>query len=230
MRRACTGIIFLSIILCSCTTLPIVPVEAPLVGNGEYTLLDATRHKGAKRGLVFALHGYGGDCLSYGRLWHEALRGEFLVVAPQAPEKKRKNGTVSTWSRSADRDYLNHIWREIHEKYNVDPARTVVIGYSAGATMAAEMARMHKGQTAGLVLHGAGLSGNISDMKELRVFLLAGSRDRGFNRTRAQGTRDRLIGQGIDAQTAVIEGADHASIYAKIAPAAAWITQEFTDK
>lgn len=177
--------------------------------------------------LCFALHGRGGDAESYSRLWHEALEGRYLVVAPQAPPKLKVNSWISTWQGSVDRDYLLHVWDEVHANWRVDPDRTVVAGYSAGASAACLVASYRKSQISGLVLHGAGPTGSPDKLKGLHVFLLVGARDRGFGPTRAMRVRDRLTGLGIDTQMHIVERADHASVYGKVRSAAAWIMRDY---
>jgi len=195
----------------------------PDLANARYVELPPSKVSTEKIGFCLALHGMAGDALSYGTVWHKALGGEYLVVAPQAPPKKRVNSYISTWQTGTDRNFLFKIWEDVHKRYNIDPARTTVIGYSAGVYPACDIARTRKDQLAGLVLQGGGLKGNPEDFMGLHIYLLTATRDGGLGPAKGQSLFSTLFKLGIDVQLEVVEGADHASVYAKVNNAAKWI-------
>lgn len=192
----------------------------------RYLVFESYRHREQAAPLALVLHGWGGEAQSYGRLWHEALRGEYRVVAPQAPPKRRGGSWISTWHASTDRDFLLQVFDKIRER-NADPARTVVIGYSSGAAAACLLARERRSAIGGLVLHGAGPSGSYKAFSGLPVFILVGSRDLGFGPKRAQQRLAKLQAAGARPFLHTVE-ADHASVYAKVSAAAKWIRNGYS--
>lgn len=199
----------------------------PGYAQGRYVVLHPNEASDQPMPLCFALHGRGGDALSYARVWHEALQGKYLVVAPQAPLKNRMGYNVSAWQGSVDRDYLLKIWDDIQAQYKIDRARSVVVGYSAGAGVAMQLVSNRRAQFAGLILHAAASVHSPSEVQGLHVFLLAGERDIGFTPTKAMQLRDRLAGAGVPVQLHIVEGATHASVYDKVRTAADWALRGF---
>lgn len=107
---------------------------------------------GPPRQLVVILHGYGADgsdLISLGEPWRQALP-EALFVAPDGPEpcadfpsgrqwfpvtvEMLQTGRLEGVRRAAPlvRDHLAELWA----KTGLDPARTVLTGFSQGAMMA----------------------------------------------------------------------------------------------
>jgi len=202
--------------------------EVPVQPHGRYVVFAPLKITDQPVKLCFVLHGWGGDSQSYGRLWHEALRGGYLVVAPQAPPKNRGGTLISTWQVQTDRAYLRTIWRKIHDDWRIDPKHTVIAGYSSGAAVACDTARLNHDQVRGLVLHGAGPVGSLSKLKGISVYLLVGERDPGFSPRRANKKLTQMKDLGIDVQLQIAGGADHASLYSRVRPAADWIRRGFT--
>jgi len=202
-------------------------IEVPGFAQGRYIVLPPNERSDEPPPLCFALHGRGGDAASYSRLWHEALQGRYLVVAPQAPLKNRAGVLVSTWQGSVDRDYLLKIWDDVHARHKIDQPRSIVVGYSAGAGAAWQVVLNRRAQFGGLILHAAASVSELYFLQGLHVFILAGERDTGFTPAKAMRLRDRLVGAGIPAQLQIVEGATHASVYDKVRAAADWVRRGF---
>lgn len=192
----------------------------------RYLVFESYRHDKPAVPLAFVMHGWGGEAESYGRVWHEALRGEYRVVALQAPPKRRGGSWISTWHAATDRDFLLSVFDKVSAQ-DVDHARTVVIGYSSGAAVAALVARERRSAVGGLVLHGARPSGSPADYAGMSVFMLVGTRDLGFGPKRAQAQLAKLQAAGAKPFLHTVK-ADHASVYAKVGKAAQWILGGFT--
>lgn len=198
------------------------------VSGGRYVTFPPLEPAGEKLPLLFVLHGWGGEALSYGRLWHEAVRGHYLVVAVQASPKPRGGGLVSTWTSSgADREYLLKVWDDVQARYAIDPTRTVVAGYSAGGRAASMLVENRNTQIAAVIFHACRPSADPSRLKGKHVFLLAGERDNSFNAQKAGAALDALFTQGVEVQMAVIPGATHVTVYDKVKDAARWVLDGF---
>ncbi|HPM76133.1 MAG TPA: alpha/beta fold hydrolase [bacterium] len=230
MKRAAFLLVALLLTVAGCASDPAragsLWTVVQLNPDQRYLVFEAYRHDKPAVPLAFVLHGWGGEAESYGRLWHEALRGDYRVVALQAPPKRRGGSWISTWHAATDREFLLSVFDKVSAQ-NVDRARTVVIGYSSGAAVAALAARERRAAVGGLVLHGAGLSGAPSAYAGLPVFLLVGARDLGFGPQRAQAQLAELQAAGAKPFLHT-EPADHASVYAKVGRAAQWILNGFT--
>ncbi len=202
-------------------------IETPAFPGGRYVVLRTNDPAAQNPPLCFALHGRGGDALSYARVWHEALQGRYLVVAPQAPPKNRMGANVPAWQGSADRDYLLSIWDTIQREYQPPAARSVVAGYSAGAGVAKQLVAHRRAQFGGLICHGAAAISSPTELSGLAVFLLVGERDISFTPAKAMALQARLTAAGVPAQLHIVEQADHASVYAKVRAAADWVLRGF---
>jgi predicted esterase len=196
--------------------------------GGKWLGLPPLHPDGDKWPLLFALHGWGGEANSYGRQWHEALGGTFLVVAPQGLVKTRGGKGVSTWGRATDdRAYLTAVWDEVHKRYKIDPARTVVAGYSAGGVAASVILKERSEQIAAVVFHALKPDVDAAAVKGKHIFLLGGEQDGSLNATRGGAFRDELFTKGADVVLYIAPGATHASVYAKIQEPAKWIRAGF---
>lgn len=232
VKRAATVFIAFLVLGLACATAPQAERspwhEVPNVPDGRYLVFPPLEPPGEKTPLLFALHGWGGEALSYGRLWHEALQGGYLVVAPQATPKPRGGAAVSTWSTSkADRDYLLQVWDEIHRDYRIDPERTVVVGYSAGGLAAAAIVENRNAEVAAVIFHACRPYAKPALLKGKHVFLLAGERDTSFNAKKAGAALAELTAQGVDVRLAVAPGVSHVTVYDKVKDAARWVLGGF---
>ncbi|MCZ7581936.1 MAG: dienelactone hydrolase family protein [Deltaproteobacteria bacterium] len=175
--------------------------------------------------LLLALHGAGGDAQSVARLWGwEKTLSDVIVVAPQAPNR---SGT-STWRAGKDEDALLAILDEVRAKYDVDDSRTAIAGYSSGAGMAFRMAVRHPDRFRACVAIGGGrIHGERNIPTSVSFFLLAGERDRGFGPKKAERLAETLRASGVTAEAMTVRGADHITLYSKVAPAAEFLARSF---
>ena len=196
---------------------------------GRYIVLEPKNPPRDQWPLLFVLHGLNGEAQSYGRLWREATGGAYLVVAPQALPKIRGDMKISMWNGSGhdDRNYLLAVWDEIHKKYPIDPARTVVIGYSAGGYALWTIVNARNDQLAAVIFQAAVPRWNEPAIKGKHVYLIAGEADGSFDREKGGKAIDYLTRMGADVQLYVAPGADHGSVYDKVQSAAKWIADGF---
>ncbi len=199
------------------------------VAGGRYLVFPPAHPAGEKWPLLFALHGMGGEAQSYGRLWRDALGGGYLVVAPQAPLRERNGAMVASWGNNREtQTFLLGVWDEVHQQHQIDPAHTVVAGYSAGGYALWTLVNARVEQVAGVIFQAAVPRPNAGSLKGKHVFLIAGEGDGSFDRTKADQAFEELTRQGAAVQMYVAPGASHASVYDKIRPAAAWILADFS--
>jgi poly(3-hydroxybutyrate) depolymerase len=151
------------------------------------------------------------------------------VLAPQAPEKSKSGKTVSTWQAGADDVFLHSLLDHIEKTAEIDRQRIALVGYSAGAAMAVHMAMSNPGRfsACAAVGGGAGMSGSVKP-GFTHYFFLAGEKDRGFAPDQARGITERFVAAGGRARYDVVPGVDHAALYAKVEPAAAWLARELS--
>jgi predicted esterase len=180
-------------------------------------------------GFCLALHGMGGDCASMGRLWHQALKEKYLVIAPQAHTRNRRGSMTSTWATAADREYLDQFFEIASKKYKIDPRKSVVVGFSAGTWPAVDMAARHPERIGGVVIQGGTGRAAPEKFKGVSVYLLSGERDGSFSPNTARSILKRLHASGINAAMDVALGSSHGALYDKIDKASAWVLNGFKE-
>ena len=196
--------------------------------RGRLYRIDTPRRikKGELYPLLLALHGYDGQSESFIRLYAPHKDGsDWFVVAPQAPAVERKGRVHSTWSKTTDLPYLLQLLDKLSTRYPVDPKRITVVGYSAGAGMALHLFINHPDCFAGLGLFAGGNIGEKSAalFAGKQAYLLGGQKDGSFNAGRVQTIKALLEKAGAKVRSAVIPGADHASVYKYGVRMADWI-------
>ncbi len=216
--------------LCGCAQVAATPAFQSLEGKEEWRfVLHPPRGASSAAPLLVVLHGFAGDAQSMGRLWSwQPGLADVFVLAPQAPRKVRAGSVVSTWQGGVDDGFLLTLLEKVIEENPVDERRVAVAGYSSGAGMAFRLATKYPDRFSACVVVGGGQSrgaGKIS--KGAQFFLLAGERDRGFNKKKVRHIAARLEKAGASVQFEIIPGADHAALYNKIGPAARWLSEFF---
>jgi poly(3-hydroxybutyrate) depolymerase len=226
VERIVAAIIVAAAFLAACAPLPAQSDFLLLDGKSDQQyLLVKPADESAPAPLILSLHGYAGDARSIARLWKmQPGMGKAYILAPQAPKKSRGGGAVSTWQSGTDDAFLMALVDKVVKENKIDPSRIAVVGYSAGAFMSLRLALAHPDRFAACVAIGGGLGMKSDDpVTKGKFFLLAGEKDGSFNEKKAQQLAMRLQSGGATVQYEVVPGADHASLYAKIAPATRWL-------
>ena len=137
-------------------------------GDRPFTLhVPSSYVPGVPASLVLALHGYGADGAfiefysGFGSLYETE---GFLLAAPEG--RMDQDGT-RYWSALAadpgDETYLIDLVDEISQVYDVDPARTYLVGHSNGGFMAYRLACHHADRFAALISMAGATFDNADD-------------------------------------------------------------------
>lgn len=123
--------------------------EDPVVNARPYLSAAPDNYDGSPKPLIVTLHGFGEDGLLQGTrsgLQSMVNERDFILVAPDGEElvPDERGWSISccneTFRQSDDVAYLRAVIADISKRYNVDPTRIYVTGFSNGGFMAYLMA------------------------------------------------------------------------------------------
>jgi phospholipase/carboxylesterase len=114
---------------------------------------------------LFALHGWGANALDLLGLAPALLGGNLLVIAPEGPIRLpigegayghgwfpiSAGGPLDRSAFEAGRKALDEFLEQARQRYPVDAARQLVLGFSQGGVMAYDQALRHPDRYAGVV-------------------------------------------------------------------------------
>ncbi len=118
----------------------------------------------------------------------QACSHDFIVAYPQALNKQWNDGRDSEYTPSYEIDdvhFILHLTKVLEEKYNIDPKRVYVVGYSSGGMMAQKIAMEAPNKVAGIAVVAAslpepqykrGIKLNVS----MPVVIIHGTKDHAF--------------------------------------------------
>ena len=184
----------------------------------------------APRDVWFVLHGYGQLADPFIRYFADLANDDTLVVAPEAmnrfylvspehaPARDRPVG--ATWITREDRDseisdyveYLDTLYDDVALGPVREGARVNVLGFSQGAATATRWAAHGRAILTRLVLWGGllppetDLSRGQASLRNARLTLVLGSRDRYVDATALAAERARLDAAGIPYDVIEFEG------------------------
>ena len=186
------------------TTAPTTPVESTVVETSaaatvpNETFVDRPYEVFVPSGyspaaaapLVISLHGYGASGAIqelYFKLQPQAEARGFLYVHPDGTKNQldwafwnATDGCCDSTQSIDDSSYINFIIDQVSADYNVDPARTYLVGYSNGGFMSYRMACDHADQVAAIVsLAGATFddASNCTPSEPVSVLQIHGTSD-----------------------------------------------------
>lgn len=185
------------------------------------TLTHVVAHPGGSGPLptVVALHGHGANAQDLIGLAPHIAGGRTLWVCPQAQFTIEPGSYGFTWFKrgpdgqrdpeqfertvEAVRDFID----EALERYPIDPARTVLLGFSQGGGLAYRIALAEPRRFAGLAALSTSLSDELAEtlkpgdgVGELSVLVQHGANDPTVNVDRAQQARERLRAMGVEPE------------------------------
>jgi predicted esterase len=152
--------------------------------------------------LIVGLHGMGSDPANFATGWTQstvdALGVAFVAVS----------GTVSLgphkfrWAESAERDAarVEEALAELRDRLTVAEGQIVLIGFSQGAQMSAEIAARQPGRFAGAIIMSPGTQGNLAlegiaasaELAKRRFVVVGGAGEHPGTVARAEGDAARL--------------------------------------
>ena len=185
------------------------------------TLAHVVAHPGGREPLpaVVALHGHGANAQDLIGLAPHLAGGRALWLCPQAQFTIDPRYYAFTWFQrgpdgrseperfertvEAVRDFIE----EAVERYPVDPARIVLLGFSQGGRLAYRIALAEPRRFAGLAALSASLSDELIEtlepgdgVGELSVLVQHGSDDPTVDVDRARQSRERLQAMGVEPE------------------------------
>ena len=193
---------------------------------------------------LMALHGYAQDGEAMFAYAKSVAPAGTIVIAPEGPqafyaERWRKDvgarrigyGWIADPDRAAaearNRDFLGKALDHAAEAHAIDPARTVVLGYSQGVGVAADFAVHARERVGGLI----GLAGGVPTanrpalgaLEGLPVLWLTGTRDRYYAADYNAKVVERLAASGTDLEAEALD-LEHALLDDVAPRVTAWLS------
>jgi len=123
-----------------------------------------------------------------------------IVISPQCPSNK--NWTVGTWFES--------FYKELKDKYNIDPSRVYLTGMSLGGFGTWDIASRYPEYFAAIMpLCGGGKAGMVETLKDIPTWVFHGEVDRKVNLKRSEEMVEALQEVGSRPKFSVLKGMGH---------------------
>jgi predicted esterase len=180
--------------------------------------------------LLIILHGNSSNAEWTAGYWQAAAERGWLVLLPQSSQPGWDNTSFS-WDdeEKARRDVLQH-YQEIQQKYQIDPERVVIGGFSRGARVALSLALTGSIPARGVIAVAPALRQNSDELfalAQLRlehapsVYLIVGEQDQPFYEPTIA-FAEYLSGLDVDCELSVYPHIGHAypSDFADVLPVA----------
>jgi phospholipase/carboxylesterase len=200
---------------------------------------------------IFAFHGFGSNAFDLLGLAPELLRGRALMIAPQAPEDVRLDAIGGSpvagygWfpllpgdPRARDRqaparaiELARTFVDDASRSYPVDPARTVVLGFSQGGVIAYGLALAQPERFRGVAALSSWLRDEMIaalpelDRSRLSAFIQHGNRDETITVSRGRDSAEKLRALGVETTYREYEMAHEVSARS-VVDLDAWLTSQ----
>ena len=213
----------------------VLMVSVPASAGDLTMIAHEPTDKSAHPPLIVLLHGSGADERDMIGLWRD-LPQDFVVVSPRAPFADARGGW--RWYRKASRDADIAISRKIVDlivdtavkRFDADPARVYVGGFSQGAVMTYEVALHEPSRIrGGVVLSGTLFAAALAGLPERAAldresfFIGHGTVDRRIPFASATAARASLARLGVPVAFHAYPGMGHATEAAETRDVAAWL-------
>ncbi|MCW5803202.1 MAG: alpha/beta fold hydrolase [Deltaproteobacteria bacterium] len=184
-------------------------MEVPAPCEGCVLELPAKVAAGDPVPLLVVLHGDSEQASKWFERWRRpALERGYGILALQCPEKLGCPG--GSWYRwNGDPRWVTDQVRAVAERVELDRSRTVLVGWSGGATFIGAHAERWDRDFAAIVIHGGGVpprSGRCA-IRALPTYFLVGGRN--VFHASARELRDYALRCGSDVEWDLTQGADH---------------------
>lgn len=207
----------------------------------KYRLAESAQ-KAAKRPLVILLHGYGSneeDLLGLSQFFPS----DFLVISARAPYKADVGGyqwferELVNGKYSGKPEHIAHSKQlilkfvdEAVKKYQVDPGKVYLVGFSQGAMMCYEAGTSAPSKIKGIGVLSGKMSGGLlssihadNKLKSLRIFIAHGTADTRLPYADGKAANDRLVEIGLMPEFHTYPGMDHTISREVMTDLIAWI-------
>lgn len=164
--------------------------------------------------LLITLHGNGGNARGSADHWRPAVRDGWTVVLPQSSQVWGADSYVWNDLDWGEREVRQHL-AEIRQEFPVDPARTVLAGFSMGGGLATWMALGRAIDARGFLVVGPFLN-DLGPLRQrvaeiqptgLRGYIIVGEEDRSFSKS--QEIAAIMRGRGLACELEVHPGMGH---------------------
>ena len=190
--------------------------------------------------LIVLMHGAGADERDMIGLWKQ-LPLEFVVVAPRGPFgaagsgwRWYRKGPTQDADLAASRKIVDLVVDGAIKRFDADPARVFIGGFSQGGVMTYEVAMHEPGRFRGAVvmsgtLFRSALTGDPPGQQTTPFFIGQGTADKVIPYPTAVAARDTLEKRGIAVTFKPYEGMAHTTSDAEIAAVSAWLGKRLDD-
>jgi poly(hydroxyalkanoate) depolymerase family esterase len=174
--------------------------------------LPTTADLSAPLPLIVMLHGCGQSAVEFA----QGTRMNQHAHQPCAilyPEQNKSANSMRCWNwfapdvlaGHADAELIVQLMQDTQERYPIDPARRYVVGFSAGAAMAAVLCTTHASLFAGCAMHSGLMAQAATTLTEAAQFMRRGIDPSAFERSVRQ-SLTRLPAGSHTVPTLVIHG------------------------
>ncbi len=186
--------------------------------------------------LIIALHGFGANGADIGGAWQEAAAAVgAILVAPDAL-RRRGNGAGFEWRFIDEGEWLVlRVLEQMKRRYNIDPDRVVLTGFSQGANLTLYIGARHPDLFRGLIPYAGRYQTGDAPLESLlalpaeerpRVALRIGADDTGARSY--EHAEAELRAAGVDVQREVYPGVGHslpANATEELSEALRWVLE-----
>ncbi len=186
--------------------------------------------------LIVLMHGAGADEKDMIGLWKK-LPPQFVVVSPRGPFggnggwRWYRKGPTQESDIAVSRKIIDLVVESAIKRFDADPARVFVGGFSQGGVMTYEVALHGPGRFRGAVvlsglLFPSALAGDPPGARTPPFFVAHGSEDKVIAYPTAIDARDTLEKRGVAVTFAPYAGMAHATSESEMAAVSAWLEKQ----
>lgn len=189
--------------------------------------------------LLVLMHGAGADERDMIGLWRQ-LPPQFVVVSPRGPFgggggwRWYRKGPTQDADLATSRKIVDLVVDGAIKRFDADPARVFIGGFSQGGVMTYEVAMHEPGRFRGAVvmsgtLFRSALAGDPPGPQTTPFFIGQGTADKVIPYPTAVAARDALEKRGVEVTFEPYEGMAHTTSDAEIAAVSAWLGKRLDD-
>jgi len=188
--------------------------------NLTHTVWSPPKNSQHERGLlptVFALHGHGANCQDLLGLAPYLASGQILLICPEAEFQIQEGLPSYTWFNSVNgsrrtteefervTELLSIFIADATSQYNVDPERTIILGFSQGGGLSYQLGLNMPEKFQGLAALSTSLPketitenhSRTEKLEKLSIFIQHGITDEIVTVDRGRDARDQLENMGL---------------------------------